>query len=337
MISKQNQQSTVGNVFQKIASKIGAIVIMEPNWEWVGQIIFKSGRRCYFAGASLDINPLGSSKIASDKDFSSFFIKNLGYPVVPDSQTFFSKVWGDKIGCRNRNIDAAYRYAKKIGFPVIVKPNDGSQGWGVVMAHNKKELYKSIEHIFSLHQIVLIQKPVYGNDYRIVVLDNKIISAYQRIPLSIIGNGKSTILKLLKLKQKQHISNGCNLKIRFDDSRIATKLHHQGLTLDSIPANNVRIYLLDNANLSTGGDSIDFTKKLHPSFKKIAIKLVKDMGLRLCGVDMIIAGDISDKPQTYWVLEINSSPSVSHYAKIGRAQKKIVEKMYIKILKHLDR
>ena len=105
-----------------------------------------------------------------------------------------------------------------------------------------------------------------------------------------------------------------------------------------MPAKGQRVFLLDNANLSTGGDSVDVTETVHPTFKKLAIALTRDMGLRMCGVDLMVNGDISRKPVrgTYWILEINSAPGLDHYAKIGRAQEKIVEDLYLKVLRHMD-
>ena len=99
---------------------------------------------------------------------------------------------------------------------------------------------------------------------------------------------------------------------------------------------------------------------MHPSFKKIAIKLTKDMGLRLCGVDIMVDGTISEKPKKparspqlashprrrkhdaeassgagYWILEVNAAPGLDHYVKTGKAQQKTVEEMYLKVLKSL--
>ena len=100
------------------------------------------------------------------------------------------------------------------------------------------------------------------------------------------------------------------------------------------------IYLLDNANLSTGGDSIDVTKKIHPSFCKIASKLTRDMGLRMAGVDIMVREwDIAKpaKKDNYYIIEINAAPGLDHYVTTGSAQRKIVETMYLKILKTLGK
>jgi D-alanine-D-alanine ligase-like ATP-grasp enzyme len=96
------------------------------------------------------------------------------------------------------------------------------------------------------------------------------------------------------------------------------------------------MFLLDNANLSTGGDSIDVTSAINKKFKKIAINLTSDMGLRICGVDLMIDGDIKNIPSKYWVIEVNSAPGLDHYVTTGKAQQKIVEDMYLEILKSME-
>ena len=59
--------------------------------------------------------------------------------------------------------------------------------------------------------------------------------------------------------------------------------------------------------------------------------------LRMCGVDLMIRGDISEAPKKYWVLEINAAPGLDHYVRTGPAQKKIVEDLYLRVLKSLER
>lgn len=335
---KNKKESLIlGKMLQKLAPLIGATVLTEPKWGIVGRITFKSGRHSYFRYNTLDLNPMGSSEIARDKDYSNFFMKALGYPIVPGSKTFFSDRWGQTIGLPGRNIDAAYRHARKIGFPVIVKPNSGSQGVGVSLVHNRQEFYRAVRAVFKRDKIVLVQELVCGTDYRIVVLDEKVISVYERIPLNIVGDGRSTINQLLKAKQEQFIASNRDTQIKTDDPRIVAKLKHQGLSFRSIPTKDQKIYLLDNANLSTGGDSVDVTDKIHPDFKELAVKLTRDMGLRLCGVDLIVEGDISQKPNIFWVLEINSAPGLDHYVRIGKAQEQITEALYLEVLKHMER
>ncbi|MEK7133571.1 MAG: cyanophycin synthetase [Patescibacteria group bacterium] len=339
-MKKKTESLVLARMLQRLAPKVGATVVLEPEWGIAGQIHYP-GRRGkkpsnrYFRYNTLDLNPVGAADISKDKDYASFFMERMGYPTI-EGRTFFSDEWCKAIDSP-RDITAGYRYARKLGFPVIVKPNSGSQGVGVFLAHNRRELYRAMRFVFIRDRVALVQRVVRGKDYRIVVLDNKVISAYERIPLNVVGDGISSIRSLLREKQKSFQASSRDTRIRLDDIRIAHKLGHQELALRSVPARGYRVFLLDNANLSSGGDALDVTKPIHPEFKKIAIRLTRDMGLRLCGVDLMVEGDIRQKPGIYWVLEINAAPGLDHYVKGGKAQQKIVENLYLKVLKSMAR
>ena len=219
----------------------------------------------------------------------------------------------------------------------MAKPNGGSQGKGVYLAHTELQLRYALRSIFKIDRVALVQRFVRGSDYRLVVLDKKVISAYRRIPLNVTGDGKSSILQLLDRKQREFVSGGRDTHLHPEDPRITLKLRKDGLTLHSILPKGKQVFLLDNANLSSGGDAEDITDSLHQDFKRIAIRLAKDMGLRLCGVDMMIDGDIQKAPKKYWIIEINSAPGLDHYATTGRAQQRMVEDLYLEVLNAMSK
>lgn len=330
------ETSIVGPLLKKLAPKLGARVLLEPEWGMVGRITYKSGARSYFRAKGFDLNPLGSAKVASDKDYANFFMRKLGYPVV-EGKTFFRKEFAKAINARGRSEHAAAAYAQKLGFPVIVKPNNGSQGSNVFLAHHKKDLDFALARVFKQDHIALVQRLAHGRDYRVVVLDNEVISAYERVPLSVIGDGRSTIAQLLLKKSRQFHAIGRDTQIRGDDPRIARKLAREKLSLRSKPQKGCVVSLLDNANLSTGGDSRDVTDTIHPDFKAFTIKLTKDMGLRFSGVDLLVEGSIEEKPGKFVILEINDTPGLDHYATSGAKQRKIVEDLYFKVLKAMEK
>ncbi|KKQ07592.1 MAG: cyanophycin synthetase [Parcubacteria group bacterium GW2011_GWB1_36_5] len=337
-MAKENKLPYLTNLIKKLAPKVGAKVVIEPEWGIVAQIIYKNGVVRSIRMYSLDLNHIASSDIARDKDFAKFFMKKRGYPVAK-GKTILKDSWAQKVKS-NRKIPYAIKYAKHLGYPLIVKPNSKSQGTDVFLVWNKRELITSLQKIFEGDRVAIVEQYLPGHDYRVVVLDQEIISAYERIPLSVVGNGKYSILSLLKQKQKNFIISERDTKINFKDKRIKLKLKHAGYTFNTILPKDRRIFLLDNANLSTGGDSIDVTNIIHPNFKKIAINLTRDMGLRISGVDiMVTKGDITKNPQNclYYIIEINAAPRLDHYVTTGMKQRKIVEAMYLKILKALGK
>ena len=330
------KENLVARTLKKIAPRIGAKVVLEPVWGKVGQVIFKSGRKRYFRYSTLDLNHMGASDIARDKDYTKFFMKKMGYPVIM-GKAFCSDRWAKVIGS-SLNMKAAYSYAKRLGWPLIVKPNGSSQGRGVAKVASRREFESAFRVASQLGNMIIVERFMVGRDYRIVVLDDKVISAYERIPLSVVGDGINSIRKLLVEKQHEFKRTGRDTIIKMGDPRIRSRLSRFGLSLESHLQVGEKVFLLDNANLSGGGDSIDVTDELSDGFKKLAISVTRDMGLRLCGVDLLTETSISETPVdgSHWIIEINSAPGLDHYASIGKAQQKVVEDLYLQVMRAMD-
>lgn len=324
-------------MLERIAPKIGAQVVLEPEWRIAGQITFKNGRRSYFRYNTLDLNPVGASDIAKDKAYAEFFMARMGYPVVPATKTFYSAAWAKAIGRPNRSLAAAITYAKRLGLPVVVKPNSGSQGSRVSVVRRESDLSDALQAAFAVDKVVLVQRQVRGRDYRLVVLDSRIVSAYERIPLNVVGDGRTDVDGLIRRRQREFRLKKRDTRISLDDVRTTARLRHLGLATTSVIEPGRQVFLLDNANLSTGGDAVDVTHRVHPEFRNLAVALTRDMGLRLCGVDLMVDGDIQDPVGRYWVLEINAAPGLDHYVKTGIEQERLVEDLYLQVLKHLER
>lgn len=194
------KESYATPILHRLAKRAGVKVIMEPKYRYAGQIILPDGTKKYFLRTNFDLNPLGASEIAKDKSYASYFMELMGYPVI-EGESFFSPEWAEHIKIP-RGPEAGYKYAKKLGFPVIVKPNSLSQGIGVVKVYNKRDFMQAVEIICKKDRVFLVQREVFGHDYRVVVLDGEIMSAYERLPLSVIGDGKSTIDQLVAKNRK---------------------------------------------------------------------------------------------------------------------------------------
>ncbi len=331
----KRKRTLVTATIERLAKKMGIAVHIEPTWGYVGQIVLPDGRTRYFRNTNLDLNGLGASEIARDKAYAEHFLRRMGYPVIP-GEVFYTPRWCTSIGSR-RGLAAAYRYAKRIGFPVIVKPNSKSQGWGIRKVYNKRELLRAIKAFEHNERVFLVQRVATGHDYRIVVLDGKVISAYERLPLSVTGDGHSTIAKSLKRKQTAFKRIGRDTVIKPQDDRITAELQRQGMTRRTVPKKGEKIVLLPNANLSTGGDAIDVTTTLNPQWATLAKKIARDMNLRYVGVDVMSRETLDQPPASYVLIEVNAAPGLDHYATIGRKQKQIVEDLYGRVLKALLR
>lgn len=317
----------------KIAPLVWARVELEPEYGYVWEVIYdewkENEKRVLFRNSNFNLNPLWSVEIAKDKWYTNYYLKKKWYS-IPEWNTFFSSKHNEKLHIK-RTIDDWFEYAIKLCFPVVLKPNNLSRWILVWKVSNKKEYYALAKKIFKLTNVMIVEKFAEWNDYRLVVLDNEVISTYQRIHLNVTWNWKSTILELLQAKQLQFERDWRWEKIDFSDFRIRTVLKRKWFTLDSVLADWQNVSLLDNANLSTWWDSEDFTTTVHPDFVDLAVRVTKDMWLRLCGVD-IITSDITKPLQEYRIIEINWAPWLDNYAAKWEEQQKVVEWLYIKIL-----
>ena len=309
---------------------MGVNMLVEPTYGYVGCIQLPNGNKRFFRNTCFDLNGSGSTEIAKDKDYAAFFLKELGYP-TPVGQAFHTRRWCKVIGS-DRSPEKAWEYAQSLGLPVIVKPNSKSQGSGVALVHNKREFFKAVTQASTNERVFLVQKPVQGKDYRIVVLDGETISAYERRPLTVQGDGTSTIEQLLKAKQAHFISIGRDTVLDLEDPRILTTLKRNKLSLDGIIKQGESIKLLPNANLSTGGDAVDLTPMLHPAWKELCARLARDMNLRYIGIDIMTQVPLVQAPGEYSIIEINAAPGLDNYASIGQTQMCIVKELYRKVL-----
>src|SRR5207253_7817746 len=141
--------------------------------------------------------------------------------------------------------------------------------------------------------------------------------------------------ELLQQKQRRFDRTGRDTQLDFDDPRIRRKLRPTRRTLQSVPNKGQAVPLLDNANLSTGGDAVDVSETLHADHKKLAIAISRDMGLRMCGMD-IMTRDATLPIDEYVVLEINSAPGLDNYASIGVDQRRKVDELYLKVLRAVE-
>lgn len=323
------------------ALRVGANVTFADNFGYAGYISFQSGRRAYFKGTAFSLNKLGACQIAADKDYAAKLLKSHGY-CVPESVLIFSPAYRQEAARRRPDIpsgmqgaEAAIECANAWGFPLFVKPNDGSGGRGVSRAASLAQMLDDIHELFATEDSVLVQRPVEGNDYRVVVLDGKVLSAYQRIPFGLIGDGRATIAELMESALVGLLDQDRGAKVDLNDTRMHRELVSRGLGLHDTLEMGVYLPLLPNANLSTGGRAVDITSDIHPDYASLCARICVDMDLRLCGIDLI-SGDLTKPGQDPTVLEINSAPGLNNFAALGVEQEERVISLYVQLFEAMN-
>lgn len=318
-------------------------VVVEPEYGYVTRITYTDGNHRITYGNDLGLNTGAAGDLAKDKGHTKFMLKAIGVN-CPEGEEFLLPWWADKIRATQqqrgnnaiKTADMAEAYVEeKLGYPVYVKPVHGSKGSDIYKVSDANELNNTLD-VYDEKKIsvAIVEEQLLMPDYRVVMLDGELISAYRRDPLAVIGDGKSTLRELITTKQHLYDVQGRDTRLDPDDPRIVHYLASRGLTLDTVPGANQDIVLAAISNLSAGGTSKDVTEKINPKWVKLSEYVAKNFNLRLCGVDLACE-DITTDTSDYSIIEVNAAPGLDHYASAGETQSRIVDNLYTRVFNAL--
>ncbi|MGD0284330.1 MAG: hypothetical protein ABSB12_01920 [Candidatus Saccharimonadales bacterium] len=316
---------------------------IEPDYGYVSRINYVDGSHRVTYGSDLGLNEGAACELAKDKGHTKFMLRTIGVE-CPEGEEFLLPSWAEVVQNNPKKIptgnlrlasDADPYIKSHFGYPAYIKPVAGSKGGNIFKVYNPDEL-KTVLDFYEEKKVhlAIVEKPFDMPDYRVVILDGELISAYQRLPLTVTGDGYHTVAQLLSALQEQYAEIGRDTRISQDDPRIASYLAKSKLTLNSRPDPQAEVVLLPVSNLSAGGTSVDVSSSIDQHWVDLAVYVAKNFNLRLCGVDLACE-DITDPKSRYLVIEVNAAPGLDNYAMSGDAQQKLVDEFYTKVLNAL--
>ena len=202
---------------------------------------------------------------------------------------------------------------RKIGYPIVLKPLDGNHGKGAsINVKTWEEAVEGLAYAKKYSHRVIVEKFITGYDFRVLIIDNKLVAAAKREPAHIKGDGKQNIQQLIEETNKdpRRGYGHENVLTQIDVDRDTTDLLEKlGYTLETIPRKDEVVYLKSTANLSTGGTSVDITDMMHPENIFLCERISRVIGLDICGVD-IMAENLTQplKETGGCILEVNAAP-----------------------------
>jgi cyanophycin synthetase len=201
----------------------------------------------------------------------------------------------------------------KIGFPLVFKPLNGNHGKGATInVNSKEEAIAAFAYAQKYSHRVIVERFITGHDFRVLVIDNRMVAAAQRVPAHIVGDGINTVNRLIEIEnsdpRRGYGHENVLTEIAIDRDTLDL-LNKKGYTLDSIPEKSEIVYLKSTANLSTGGTSIDVTDLVHPQNVFMCERIARVIGLDICGID-IMAKNLTEllTDNGGVVLEVNAAP-----------------------------
>ncbi len=204
----------------------------------------------------------------------------------------------------------AVRY---IGYPIVIKPINGNHGRGITAnITNWEDALVAFEAAKAVSRAVIVEKFIVGEDYRLLVIDYKLVAAAKRTPAGVMGDGKQTVQQLIDEVNSDPRRGYGHEKVLTQitiDSMTRGILHQKGIALNSVLPAGEWLNLKDTANLSTGGTSADVTDVVHPFNVFMAERIARIIGLDICGIDIMTTNISTPLPETGGaVLEVNAGP-----------------------------
>jgi len=240
-------------------------------------------------------------EISCDKEDTHNLLNDLGLP-VPQQMMIYS----DK---------QAVRAAKRIGFPVVLKPLNANHGRGVsinLMTDDEVMAAFAEAQQHGTSRAVLVESFITGYDHRMLVVNNELVAVAKRVPGHVIGDGIHTIEQLVNTVNKDPRRGVGHEKVltRLElDTQAARLMEEADYDKDTVLEKDHTFYLRSTANLSTGGTAIDVTDIVHPDNREMAVRAIRAIGLDIGGVDFL-TDDISKSYKEIGggICECNAAP-----------------------------
>ncbi len=205
--------------------------------------------------------------------------------------------------------------ARRVGFPVVVKPLDGNHGRGVCLDLQSDDEVRAgfaTAESESRRGSVIVESFVTGRDYRCLIVGGKMQAIAERVPAHVMGDGTHTVAELVELTNadpRRGVGHEKVLtRIKVDAAAVAL-VREQGFALEDVPDEGHMVKLAMTGNMSTGGISVDRTYEAHPDNIEIAEEAARMIGLDVAGIDFICPDIASPVRETGGAIcEVNAAP-----------------------------
>lgn len=246
-------------------------------------------------------------------------------PLIMENKTVTKKVLkeagfrvpgGAEFSSMEEAVKAYPRFAEQA---FVIKPKSTNYGLGITIfkeGASLEDYQAGLAIAFREDSSVLVEEFMPGTEYRFFVIDGEVQAIMLRVPANVIGDSIRTVKELVEEKNSDPL-RGTNHRAPLELIQLGEleqlMLKEQGLTIESVPQANQIVYLRENSNISTGGDSIDMTDEFSEAYKKIAVSAVEALGAKISGIDLIIPDkeiDTTTDKKAYGIIEANFNPAM---------------------------
>ena len=190
------------------------------------------------------------------------------------------------------DVESAWRAARSIGGPVVVKPIQGNKARGITVGvSTPAEMEAAFKKAQEVNGAVLVERQIAGQDHRALVANGELIAIAKRMPPQVTGDGVSTVAELVAREnarpQRSQDLKWTSLKTIEIDDELRRRLAQDGHSVDTVLPPGEKATLKFVGNLAVGATTIDVTDACHPKNEAMLIRATALVGLDIAGIDYI--------------------------------------------------
>ncbi len=244
--------------------------------------------------------------IAADKGTGNALLRQAGLPVP--------------LQMRVDGADDVRRLVDRLGLPLVIKPTGLRLQQGVRFIYEAGQVDAAYAETAAYHLPIVAESYLPGPEHRVLVMDGRVIAAFERPSPHVVGDGSSTIQALVEAANAEpgrgSWVDGYRLPPVKLDGLSGPYLRSKGWSVDDVPPAGtvVGTHPLPFVGYG-GGRRIDSTDRMHPDNHAVAVRALAVLGLDIGGIDFRTP-DIgrSWKEVGAGICEVNPNPDLSaHY------------------------
>lgn len=249
--------------------------------DWLIEILYKDKRMLIY-GYNFSNNTASTVKLCNDKAACSEFLFNYDIPCV--AHCLITPQTNEKY---------IKELCNTLGYPIIVKDNNGTCGQDVFRVMNFERVMHNAKYLWKKNKTVSIcAEENVDDEYRLIFYDGELLLCYKKIAPYVIGDGISTMGELIK--EKNIKVDGKDIKFNVDYKKKLKRGVRQNLTW--------------KRNLCLGNSPFIINKP-DPIMIDISQRAIYNLDIKFCSVDILKLRNGHRK-----ILEINGGVMMKYFA-----------------------
>jgi cyanophycin synthetase len=275
-----------------------------------------------FARDGLAVHVLGQqTPFADPVSIELASAKDLAYALLSDTGVRVP----EHVVVSRSDVRAAMSFLETGPIPLVVKPaREGGAGRGVTPSiETAAQLKRALRRAGTASEQLIVERQAVGEQFRILLLDGKVLDVIRRGRPQVVGDGTSTVEELMFAEYDRRLETETmeGIKPFPVDLDCLFTLERQGLRLSSRPPEGTVVIVKSATNISGGRACVTVREPIAHEVEHEARTAAAAVGVRLAGVD-VVATDLqrSLAASDGVLLEVNPIPGLQHHYNVAQPE-----------------